>query len=142
MNTLKYTSEYALTVTTSRRCHNLTTEEQYKESKKELIDILELNKIQHSLIFELTKNNDVHYHGIIKVPVNDKIRDIKIFVCNLFRKRKFLGYICLKEITEYNIWFDYMKKELKITNERTGIYPIVSDMFGVFEIIRHLPMIS
>lgn len=129
------TIDFALTVTLTRALRAFGPAHQLDKSSRELQVLLNDCKIpvKYSCIYELTQNSDVHYHLILKLTYISKIRSYKIYIENLFRKSKVFGYVCVKPVTEYSKWVEYMSKDLQKTYNLLGLNPIIHDDYCLFE---------
>jgi len=126
--------DYAITVTLNRSLRKYSPDEQYTKSFMPLADLL--HRFKKTLVYELTQNGDIHYHGIISLDVKYKnvhIRDMIIFIQNLFRGSKIFGYVCVKQVTDYNKWKEYILKDVQKSKDRLGIFPIFKDDYDLYE---------
>lgn len=122
--------DYALT--TTLRLQHKSTDDQLHLSRLPLVQLLEYHGFKHTTVFELTKNCDVHYHSIIHMDKHELPRDIPIYVKNIFRKSKYFGFVCIKQVTGYYEWIKYIIKDIQKTFDRTGVVPIVHDDYNLF----------
>lgn len=150
----KYSIEYAITITLHPSIRDLDTVAQYDTMRYIVRDHIKDMYKKHfpksvylpkvSLVCELTKSNDIHYHGTLQMPMNKEIRDYPIWIRNVFRSNptkrnpikkdltKYLGYIVLKPITDAKIWTGYLCKTLQEFKERTNRMPIILDDCRLF----------
>lgn len=127
MNPKNSTScDFALTITLRPSTFVDSCQTQFDKLSQLIKDRLQGCKL--SLIAELTKQWNVHFHGFISVPtarghpskyIHDRLRHAKI------------GFIKVDQITDFNGWKDYIRKDLHITKDYIS-YPIVKDDYEVF----------
>lgn len=85
-----------------------------------------------SLICELTPHGqNIHLHGTIKVPLIPN-KTVDYIVHNKFRSIKDIGFICVKQIEDYDGWQDYCIKEMQITRDNLNENPVIIDDNGFF----------
>lgn len=121
--------DYAFTVTLNMR-HRTTTDQLFT-SKALLISAL--HKLQHTTIAEITKNGDIHYHGICRmvVPYGYQLpRDMIIYIRDCLRVKGF-GYSCVKPCLNYPIWVEYIFKDVYSTYRRLSADPIIHDGYNI-----------
>lgn len=123
---------YSFTVTLKPVLFRVPAESQYDKTTESLCDMLRDVSHTYTLVAELTKNMNIHYHGVIIFHMGPK-NLIKKFV-DAFRAHAKFGFVCIKVITDEPGWIDYISKELKNTYESIGRRPIVYDGVGLFPI--------
>jgi len=127
-----YTVDYAVTLTLKTKMRDLETERQYNASSQEVIQLFTCNNIKATIIYELTKNDDIHYHGICKMPLQKHIRDNVIWLRNRFRRNKIIGFVCIKPVDDYHKWVEYISKDIATTKQRLGNIPILMDDYDIY----------
>ncbi len=109
-----FTQEYACTVTLQPKCRCLNANAQYKAYTPMLEQQLRAKfpNCRLSMVAELTKTFDIHYHGIISFDQIHlgRIKNIPRYFRDMFRTHSTIGFVLLKVITEDNIWLDYLLK--------------------------------
>lgn len=153
----RWTIDYAITITLhpSIRCNK--TVEQYDTMKAIIRDYItdccyefwkknkptvQFQAPKVTLVAELTKSQDIHYHGIVTLPLSMKIRDHKIFIRDIFRYKpkagplrndlkKYLGFIYVKEIDD-NGWSQYLRKGFAEFEQSLDRKPILRDDHNIF----------
>lgn len=119
--------KYEFTLTLRPSLYNLTPKEQFNKLYDTLRDIL-----KHwtcSCIAELTKENNVHYHGMIELT---DFKDRDSFL-NRFRKyNKWFGRKSCTQLKNEPEWILYIRKDMKETEEILGKSPQVDDDFEIF----------
>lgn len=118
--------EYAFTVTLKPKLYDHDATEQYDNTYHILFEtLLRISfKNQFTLVAEQTKAYNIHYHGIIILPL--KVNCMKYFH-DSFRKSKIFGFVNIKQITEQQIWIDYISKSIKETRDCINRPPIIYD---------------
>lgn len=157
----RFTQDYAITITLDPRIREFSTTHQHDIMRYNIENVIKkriveavmsyldvkpstLPPIYLTLVAELTKSFDVHYHGIISFPLVYKIRDPAIFLRNVFRERykgnpakmeskDFIGFICLKPIDDWTKWTDYITKDIISYKERLNRGSIICDDYELFE---------
>jgi hypothetical protein len=93
-----------------------------------------LRNCKHTTVCELTSNYDVHYHSILSLPL-DKCngKDPHRYIKDIFRSE--FGFTCVKQVTEYEIWTQYLMKDIKETSKVIAGAILKDDyeIFNVFE---------
>lgn len=130
------TVRYSATITLKPRMYQYKAEQQYDMTYPELIKHLSCNNYSNAtIISELTKNYNVHYHITITFQ-NPYTKDFKInfqkqFV-DSFRKSQVFGFVNIKQIDSELGWIEYISKDLKTFIDSTGRRPIIKDDFNYF----------
>lgn len=129
-----YEPQFAVTFTLLPKLYNHVCGHQYELSRDILYNALASVGFYCTLICEVTKQCNVHYHGIIasKGPAlcEDKA---KMLIKNCFRDSKVIGYqYRCNHLTDYGGWMEYITKDLRRTKEISMIDPIFKDEFKVF----------
>lgn len=121
-----YTCEFAVTFTLKPVMHRYPAEQQYDRSASLLTQELQSRGMRVTLVAELTKNADIHYHGIIRVPAQ-VTRDVNKYVKDMFRTSKIFGFSNIKMCDDLPGWIDYISKDLLHTHMVIGRRPILCD---------------
>lgn len=150
---VKWSQQYAVTITLNPTLFNLATQFQRNEIQGALNTIVENKCAQFSLICEMTRSFNVHLHGVMRVPITKSKKSMLHQCQEVFRNVKDAGYVCIKPITEYKHWIFYCIKDYdKTFNELEGQSPVVINNMGDFTDIptllddlriyqdQHLPM--
>lgn len=131
-----YSVDYAFTITLKpKRMFQQEPEKQFDETMYHLVGLLESINSKYSMVIELTKSFNIHYHGVIKFPLHDNNGEydcMKTFY-SLFRKDSKIGYVYLKQVTEMSIWIEYLCKDLYKTNQCVGRPIIIKDDYNLFK---------
>lgn len=132
------TQRYAFTVTLKPSQYTVDGEVQYDRTHLQIIEKLQSVCAHFTVIAELTKNCNIHFHGIADFD-NNHPNVIKKFTDH-FRcrcKNKYVckcifGYVYIKVMPDELGWHDYIKKNIKTTYESLSRRPIIRDDFNVF----------
>lgn len=138
------TQQYAFTVTLKPHLYDDPAETQYDKTYEVLKVMLRKISHQFTLVAELTKNANLHYHGII--TFENRSKNIVKYWYDQFKsivkaykklhpygdKGILFGFTNIKPITEYSVWIEYISKDIKLTNESLGRLPIIIDDFNCF----------
>jgi len=133
--------KYAVTLTTSGRFKDKTSEDQFDEICDYFYqDVFwVLAHIKLSLIAELHKDkSSVHVHGVIQFDMDHVPSKYLYYPCRLvhdhLKKSKIWGFSCFKQIEDENYWVQtYIKKDLQDTNRIINRFPVIKDDFDYFK---------
>lgn len=129
---------YEFTVTlVPHYCRQRSGRDQHVHASAELLSLFAeyLQKdpsFRVSVIAELHKSNDVHYHGLLELK--DHIARDRFI--NRLRLRKIFGRRSISQLIHYSTWCEYMNKDTKITRDIIGD-PIVIDDFNVYSDVQY-----
>lgn len=136
----KESVQYAVTFTLSNILRKLPAEDQYDTIRNHIMlddeDRL-FGLWKQTLICELTKNYDIHLHGIFSIKYSNLLskyhKDPARYISDIVRKnKKYLGFCCIKQMTDYEGWVRYFSKDLRLTKARISRPPIIIDHHDVF----------
>lgn len=130
---VQHSVDYCVTLTLVGASRRLRTHEQLSQSSRLVLDILLKHNIYATFTYELTTNFDIHYHGIIKVPLSSskKIRNMVMYIKDLFRRNKLIGFTCVKVCEDYHGWVEYIKKDIHYSYKNMGVYPFIIDDYNI-----------
>jgi len=129
----QFTQEYAFTLTVNPQLFKRTVVHQLNCTAKTLNSLFPHAKI--STVMELTKNYNVHYHGIIQfhyADLKDKVPES--YWHNKLRNHATLGYSVLKPMVDEKGWKEYILKDLPRTEaelDKTYYTAIIQDEHGL-----------
>lgn len=83
-----------------------------------------------TLVSELTKNYNIHYHGIIQMPLRKNSDCMKRFH-DVFRNNRKLGFVNIKQIEDKPGWITYITKDLAQTRDQVNRPPIIYDYYNI-----------
>lgn len=119
--------DYSFTVTLKPAMYKMDIDAQYDATCNELHLALRQISTKFTMLAELTKNMNIHYHGVIRMG-----KSKRNFV-NLFRNHKKFGFINIRVITNgLEGWSAYLKKDLENTYFETNRRPIIIDNYEIF----------
>lgn len=125
--------QYAITLTLKPTQYKKTPEEQYRLLEDALFEINHKCKswLKMDILCELTKNYNIHAHGIFIFNLgNHKLKHVH----NLFRDSKIFGFIYIKPIDNYNVWYDYItKSRLHFLQQMDKCVPIILNELGTLD---------
>lgn len=122
--------DYAITLTGNKLLHKFDTDRQVDLLHDEFVRLFApLGRV--TSVVELTQNYDAHCHAIVRLRAPFP-RDICIFIKNLFRKAKYIGYTCVKVVENYDGWIQYLNKDRHKTFKQLGRNPVLVDNFDCF----------
>lgn len=119
-------TDYFFTVTLLPIMYKKDIDKQYDETANELYVSLKLLSEKITLVAELSKSFNVHYHGIIRLDGSKRK-----FV-NMFRGDKKFGFVNLSPIKSESKVYAYISKDIKISTEELGRRAIIRDDYNVF----------
>lgn len=141
----KHSADYSFTITLKPRIFRLNAEDQYDECYKHVLLRLKQITTKCTLVAELTKNCNIHFHGICAFQRYATYNYIKRFhdhfrcrCKNKFTCKCMIGFVNIKLTMNYPGWVDYISKSLKETYDSLSRRPIIIDDYniapgGVFE---------
>lgn len=126
-----WTQGYAFTITLKPHVRKMTCEEQYDKFTPYVIKTLEgfYPNCLYTMVGEMTKSYDLHFHGIIKFQTNKRIKNLLKHFCDTFRGDKIIGFVLLKVMDDDQGWLTYMGKALDEFQASTGREPIIKEFF-------------
>lgn len=133
---VRYTQQYAVTITMHPKVRKYTAEEQYERFAHTVV-IESLQKLFPSskitLVCELTKSHDLHFHGIISfnLALLRANQNVPRWFRDKFRNHATVGFVLLKVIDNQEIWLDYILKTVTAFKEDLKLNPILIDEHGL-----------
>lgn len=118
--------DYFFTVTLLPIMYKKDIDKQYDDTANELYVSLKILSEKITLVAELSRNFNVHYHGIIRLDGSKRK-----FV-NMFRGDKKFGFVNLSLIKSAEKVYAYISKDIKISTEELGRRVIIHDDYNVF----------
>lgn len=125
-----YSNKYALTLTLMPiYCKKNTLVDQYSGTINIWYTLHQEGWRIHRYVCGVTQSGNLHYHAIVSVPIpsgwsNTKV---KFTISEWFKKYNLrfrdihkYGYTCVKDITDYNAWDDYLTKNVKECEDLLG----------------------
>lgn len=139
-----FTQDYAITLTISNKLRKATEDPvaQYQALKEAIIMLRQefCDDIKITIVPELTKNYDVHLHGIISIALANAT--YKKYSCNIdymihriTRSKRYntvFGFCMMKPITDWDVWVAYVKKSLQETNKIIKLDYMYNEKLPVF----------
>lgn len=125
-------TDYFFTVTLQPRMYKEDIDKQFDKTKNELLVLLKILSDKITLVTELTKAFNVHYHGIIQ------LNGSKRKFVNMFRGDKQFGFVNLSPIKSEQKVFEYISKDVRFTYDELERRPILRDDYKVFSMRQHL----
>lgn len=117
---------YEVTVTLRPCLYKFTATEQFDKTQDKIRLILCMHN--STCVAELTKEHNIHYHGIVD------LKDIsdKDYLCNRFRKyNKEFGRKSIEQVKYEDSYRKYIVKELSATQKIIGKYPVITNQLGL-----------
>jgi len=127
--------KYCLTITLKPKMYLYESEIQYDRTYMYIVNRLNcaIGNGKLTMIAELTKNSNIHYHSVITHSIKDG-RYIGKIINDIFRRDEFVGFVNIKPLDNENGWIDYISKsfdQFYIDNDRR---PIIIDQFNYFSL--------
>lgn len=116
-----------LTITLKPYMYSKTLDEQISATKKRLISVL--HGFNKSIVIELTKDYNIHYHCLLtekKVSSNPRLR-----IADKLRGEKWAGRRTIQGVQYYESYIKYMNKEIQETNKCITQSAIIIDDFSI-----------
>lgn len=124
----KYSYDIALTVTLKSKHRSIDAEAQFALTRRGILE--KLRNCKSTVIAELTRNFDIHYHAILSIPLDKTNGKHPLrYIKDIFRSE--YGLTCVKQVDNYEGWIDYLKEDIDETSR--VIYPILKDDYDIFE---------
>lgn len=123
----KWSCELAITITLKPLMYKKTFEEQDSILRPLILGMFKNCKL--TLVWELTKTYNIHYHGMIQVPMhlcNDPLK----YIFDRLRSCSKIGKCEVNQVVNYDLWISYLNKDIKM-NEALGYYTKVIDEYDV-----------
>lgn len=117
-------TNFSFTVTLKPCMYRYEPEEQYDRTYKDLVILCRLMSNNFTIVAEVTKNCNLHYHGIIELHHKKKWY-------STFRKSDIFGFTTCREQYD-DKWNEYISKSLKETYETILRRPIIKDSYNIF----------
>jgi len=127
--------EYAITVTLKPVMYRHAAEIQFSQTYEVLLKHLRTFTPRITLLAELTKDFNVHYHGLIQFSKDDVLRyhNLAKRFKDSFRKSKVFGHIVIVMAHDLPGWKEYCTKDLEETYRLLGTGPVFIDYFNYVE---------
>lgn len=103
-----YSQDYALTVTLKPFLYKEQSEIQYYRTYRQLIDLFTMAKCRITLVAELTNTYNIHYHGILSIPLK---ADSRKWIFDRLRLLSWIGKCTVDSVDDYDGWLDYLSKD-------------------------------
>lgn len=127
---------YSFTITLQPKMYKYDASNQYDLTMYDVAEYLGNLNCEFTLVSELTKSYNIHYHGtIIFKTIKGNLK--KKFVDH-FRAHKTIGFVCIKDITDEPGWIEYISKGLADTKKDVGRPPIIIDQLEYFNFAQRL----
>lgn len=127
------TIQYTLNITLSPHMYHKLAETQYDETVQIVKTLFKKYDPRMSIIVELTKQYNVHYHGIVDFEYIKGI-DYKKYIYDSFRNeihKRRLGRPFVIDVFDFHGWKDYIIKDLISTYNSLNRFPVVLDDFDL-----------
>lgn len=126
-----FTQAYAFTLTLKPKLFTKIAEEQYDISYYHAyLSLLKLTS-KVTLVAELTKNANIHYHGVIQFPIN-KYRNINKMFKDTYRNDKLIGFVDIKVMVDEPGWKEYLNKDIEGFKQTMLRPPVIVDTHDFF----------
>lgn len=123
--------DYTFTITLQPKLYKQEPEQQYDLTYNHVRQTLVKIAREFTLVSELTKNYNIHFHGIINFTSVPKTDYRKLFY-KVFRNDTLVGFVNIKQMTDYPGWKEYISKDIKTFTESVNRRPIIWDDYEVF----------
>lgn len=118
---------FAVTMTVSPKLFKNKAEHQYDDTVYVIIEYLrKIDHMGYTLVAEITKNANIHYHMMIDVKDMSLMKFTKLFK-DLLRSENKLGFSCVKLVDNEKGWTEYMLKDYNETYKLIGRPVIIND---------------
>lgn len=119
--------KYSFTVTLKPNLYKYIAEEQFSRTYIALsIHLCKLSP-NVTVLAELTKSMNIHYHGIIQFNIDRAEVNLRKKFIDSFRTSKEFGFVNIKQIEDEAGWIKYITKDLDQSRLLIGSPPILLD---------------
>lgn len=118
--------EYSFTITIQPKYYKLEPEAQYDLVIKHIKEKLSTITDTVTMVAELTKNYNIHMHGLCTFYINPNKDNIKEWY-KCWRNDIYVGYSNIKQCTDKPGWLEYMSKDFERTMKSLNRRPIIED---------------
>lgn len=125
--------DYAITITLRPKIYSKPYEDQFTETATNINRLFPSCRL--TLIAELTQTENIHYHGVISIPLSVGPSPTKYFFDQL-RKLSAIGKSECKQLMHWDTWKEYLNKDIKKNIDLNYFYPIVRDDYDLVEKIQ------
>lgn len=130
---MPFSVDYAGTITLRPKLYTKEPEVQYDETYDYVRRKLSSLSTHFTLIAEVTKSYNIHYHIVIKFDLEDRKKDCMKEFHKCFRNDNLVGFVNIRQIDDMVKWTDYLKKDLCHTVNATNRRPVIWDMYDIFD---------
>lgn len=117
--------DYFITFTLKPHQYLNSVELQLEKAERELEYLYEALDAEGIVVFELTKNMNVHYHSILNFRSSENIiKRLKFYILDFFRKSKVIGFIDVQAVINYDKVLKYLFYDYEETKFQTLHTPI------------------
>lgn len=128
--------DYAFTLTCKPQLYSQSIEQQFDKAEDEIKD--RFNKIKgykasFTVVCELTRSFNCHFHGIVKL-VGNAIRPINFLrkFYDAFRGSKIIGHVFFKPVDNFLNWIEYIKKDIPYTYSNLKCrHPVIQNDYKI-----------
>lgn len=135
---MKYSKDFAVTITLKPKLYGYEPMDQYKRSIEYVKAAFPEPEFRTTLVWELTPQaKNIHYHGFISVRLKESSQgkpiDLVLKLQNRLRPyNHVLGLSTFKEVTDYEIWKDYISKDIRQNYDTFSEYSVCMDHYNMF----------
>lgn len=119
--------DFAITITLKPSQYRDTWEKQRHNTAGALVKIFKDCKM--TLIVELTKSDNIHYHGVWSCPIA-LCNDPKKYFFDRLRPFSRIGKSECAQVINWDTWTNYLRKDIDLHRSR-GLSPIVQDDYDI-----------
>lgn len=101
---------FTVTLTILPKHYVLDATQQYDLCTERVADLLNTYFKKYTLVAELTKSANIHYHVFAEPKLNVSEVHLNKLLKDAVRKHKYIGFICVKQATDEKGWIDYILK--------------------------------
>jgi len=113
--------DYAITFTLRPMMYRMTAVQQFSYMTTDMLNLAKRYKM--TLIAELTKEHNIHYHGIVELQNHKHLDQLLNEIRPILR----IGRKEIEPVKDKDKWITYIYKEVKITAEILNESPIIYD---------------
>lgn len=124
--------DYAFTLTLRPKLFSKEPEMQYEDTYQVVIKRFEMLATKYTIVAELTKAYNIHYHGIVQFNLSDR-KDCQKEFYKAFRNDVLIGFVNIRQIDNMGKWTEYIRKDVYRTTNVIHRRSIIKDMYEIFD---------
>jgi hypothetical protein len=136
-----YSQHYAITITLKPKWYKINASNQLARTATYILQAL-VSMGRFSITYELTPQGNIHYHGVIEFSQMWYMNKHPIMRWhNYWRRDEYVGFTCIKVMTDGEGWKKYVMKDVHRTNELlAGAFKYTNPIRDKHQLVDYLPV--